>query len=1043
MKHTSNKLNILADKLIDKINQRTNLFDDFVIVTPSLKVEQWFKAYWLKNQDNVLMNVKFIRINKFFSDILKIDNIKHQATNTDYLFFIIKHLLNDDIFNILPDSIKEYIKEKNNINTNRLYDLSLELADLFIKYEQELTNITSWQSAIYSKVLVDIKKHYAYSLLDEYSKTDHFNISNNKSYIIFGFNKFNKLQESIITEYSKQNDLDIFVLDSNDININNDDVTIISSPSILKEVEAVHGEICELLKDKNTKYSDFLMVVPSFKEYGNVIGRVFKQDDELFPNIPYVLCGEKNEHNDFKTCIDILLNIITKGYFTRKDFFKLVNIDLIKTIRNITDEEIKTFSDTIINLEVYRNGVSDLDQWMYLMHRVALSKIVDNNDLEHNLITLPSGQKYYSYSSIGLNDDTLSKFINLVNDIFDFSLIKVNNYINYEDIKDIYRAFNNFFKDYKSLEISSLLNEISNFTYFFYGNYNVELSLLINYLSRLDFADPLNNNLAFSSGITVTEYDKNTILNAKYVFILGCSNNNYPIKNVRSEIDLSELKDDIKEQKDIFNLTLNNYNNKLFISYVNIDLKSYEEFYISNFVKDLFDINKLNTININLDEKRDWNKLYTKAEFKNKDYNLGLLSNKETEEKREIEYNPQVEKVITVKNLADFFTEPLKNKAIRTFGRFDETDDYIQIEYEPVSFRALDINIIFKEILNEVIKDFGLVEGFDVEKDPESICRYTGIIITPVIKEGENYRELIFEDLENGYKGERIVLDGEEVVSEGILYEVTLNGYKDEQINFVDGYYPGESLELLIDSVYNNLPFMKYLHKKYEEYVLKNKVPSLGVPDFGSFEPIIEKLKYTMRVLYNYTKFDFENLKCGYYDFDKFILDQDYPILKKVKNDEIFYFELKEMKFFPYKSNEDYKYLFLYISALFDALSFDDDLDHSIRLIKAIKGNRKFVINRKQAFEILIAMCDLYMDLSDNYLMTPNKLYKDEDDIDKFVNDIINSSWSYYEDEKIFELDKHSGYERDTFKETLSSHKEVWRDLLRFIKKEEDKKSGK
>lgn len=72
------QLSSLADNLISSvIRNKTDCFDETVVVFPNLIIEQWFKAYWLKTQnDNVLMNVSFKTLNEIMPKIIEGRNYK-------------------------------------------------------------------------------------------------------------------------------------------------------------------------------------------------------------------------------------------------------------------------------------------------------------------------------------------------------------------------------------------------------------------------------------------------------------------------------------------------------------------------------------------------------------------------------------------------------------------------------------------------------------------------------------------------------------------------------------------------------------------------------------------------------------------------------------------------------------------------------------------------------------------------------------------------------------------------------------------------------
>ena len=141
--------------LKDYIKSRTNIFDTINVVVPNSKTEQWFKSYWLKTQNDILMNVKFETID---DAMLKLIANKEQfkLLNKDkFKLLVIKNLLNKKEVLDLPSSIYSYIDEEKENFAIRLYDLATKLTDLFIEYENDQFEITGWQKELYEYVLME------------------------------------------------------------------------------------------------------------------------------------------------------------------------------------------------------------------------------------------------------------------------------------------------------------------------------------------------------------------------------------------------------------------------------------------------------------------------------------------------------------------------------------------------------------------------------------------------------------------------------------------------------------------------------------------------------------------------------------------------------------------------------------------------------------------------------------------------------------------------------------------------------------------------
>ena len=72
------QLDHLGQMLIDEIKNRNNPFQKVIIVVPHNKVAQWFKAYWLKNESSVLMNVRFETINNILAEFIDTNKKYHE-----------------------------------------------------------------------------------------------------------------------------------------------------------------------------------------------------------------------------------------------------------------------------------------------------------------------------------------------------------------------------------------------------------------------------------------------------------------------------------------------------------------------------------------------------------------------------------------------------------------------------------------------------------------------------------------------------------------------------------------------------------------------------------------------------------------------------------------------------------------------------------------------------------------------------------------------------------------------------------------------------
>lgn len=700
---TNFQLNNLADLLIKQIKNRKEIFNTFTIVFPNMKMQQWFKAYWLKTQDDVLMNVSFVNIDEMLINLIKSNKNYRLLSKETLKSLIIKHLSN---INLLDEETKNYLYDNKIINPIKLYDLANELSSLFIEYENDLFELeeSSFQKKLYDEVLKDATNNNLATLSYIYNNKIELNVMD-ETLFFFGFITFNKLHEKIINEYSNNANVIIYML-KHDPNYNKD-YYLFSSPSKLREIEVVHSSICSLLKNDDVSYSDFLILANDISEYEAVITRTFNQDNINFLNVPFVINDVKKEESEVSVGLKKLFEIFNKDFYTRLDFFELINNKDIMLARNISKEDIDNFASSIIAMNIYRDKPTS-DDWDYVKKRVLFSKISNLNDINENIIEL-SDKSYLPYSNISFNDESIVKFVKLIDDIKSFKdVLSMSSFINETNLPLIKKELEKWFsiKDENDFETNkyykNVLSTINSWITLKIANNLIPLNTFFYMLFDIAKATLMKKGDYFTKGVTFASFDIDAILQAKYVFFLNASSTSLPVIKVKSEFDLRPYDiNDIAKQKEAFFIQYQNTSN-FNVSYVNKDLKTDEEFYKSSFIMDLLAINKINEVEISLDETRPWNELFTKKSYKNKAYYLGLLKDEVEEDKKSI-VNPSstLLKKVKAKDMATYLEEPLKYKATFLFGRKDELDENIKKEYEPF---ALD-NLRFAELTKRIIAE--------------------------------------------------------------------------------------------------------------------------------------------------------------------------------------------------------------------------------------------------------------------------------------------------------------------------------------------------
>ena len=985
------KLNLLGDKLIDEIKNNKDFFSTIFVVVPSIKVEQWFKAYWLRKEDAVLMNVKFININSFFKDVIKSDQEYKIAKKDNIRDFIIQIITENKLGKKIPENNEEYVyNDDGSFNSIKLFDLATKLADLFSDYENDNIEIVGYQKELYDLVIEMCLSHNMITLKTLFDKRVSLDKKANKIHV-FGFNKFTNLQQAILDEYSKSFDTQIYqleVVDESDV-----PTTLIAAPSKVREIEQIHSIICEKLLEDGNAYSDFLVLAKDISEYESVITRVFNQDNHKFPSISHVIIEKNKENGDITSGLKVLYEILNKGFFTRLDFFDLVNNPTIQLARNLDPDLINDWMESIIELNVYRDRPY-MDDWDYAKKRVLLSKLSDINRIGENVVTISSGE-FIPYSNISLSDESILKFVRVVDDLKSW-LINVGQIstINESSLFVIKNELDNWFsiKNEDDVETNPNYRPIKNLFFewsnqFGYGIANdlIPYQTLLYAIMNASKATTITKGSYFTNGVTFTSYDPNSTLSAKYIFFLGLDSKALPSSKVKSEIDIRDYDiNDLNEDRDNFFKQYLNADECFYISYVNRDLKSDETFYPSTFIIDLYQRYKNLTrngdeawedalikridIKVSIDENRPWSELFTRREHKNKEYYLGLLdSNKDSGEPKPFIDDHIYPKKISVSSMAKFLEEPLAYKAGVLFGDTDDLDEEIRKEYEPFDLDALSHSVLVSDIAGYMLINHtqiteseaeALKKRFILEHRLPDVCKESiDLVFNELIDEAIKIKETI----------SRLTNDNYEIVT---LDELTIKrGGSDFTI------------------IYNR-PFVRYID------------PNDNIKYYFEIKQLQGDVEKREQIIANHEK-------------------------------------LKELDLEKYA----HKLLRLYVISLCDIASLNDDEEYQSSLMFDVETNIVYKIKPSEARELLNTIYGKMNDLTDNYFLYINMVFghtrgniiESYDDFMSYVFRKERNGWDYFKYAPLFDKNTQLGYERDTFTVVYNRHKEELISLLKFI----------
>lgn len=713
-------LNIIADELIKEILNNKNPFNTYNIIFPNLILEQWFKTYWLKKTNKVLLNVKFTRLIPYINEAYNND-IPLMTTDKMSLFIADILLNNKELFT----EINNYY-DKNYVN---LYDLSNNLARLFNKYENDCFKPLSWQK----KLLDKIHENTNYTFLSEIINKPI--VSDKKTYAI-GFTSLDNIYYKAL---DKLNNITIYF--QNEIKLDHD-IYLCSASSKEREIEFIHDEICKLLEN-NVMLYDILVYAPRVAEYEGVIKKVFSTGgDKSFPLVPYVIMNNNRDLSNSGNAIALLYNILISDEFTRNDFYRLISNPNIQRSRGIDDSKIKDIINALDRMNVYRNN-KKCDEWLYGIKRLLLSKLIGSS-YNDNYINL-DGEIYLPYGSISMDDNTISIICDIVNDILEFRANKDYSIDNIKLMLDKWLSYSinsDFEENYyynKALNVLDFIKEN-----------NLILPKEIIFKAMIDSTKNINvtpSNI-ITGGVTFIDFSPKNVISSKYIFLLGMSENNLPRMDIDNELDERLIKESInKIDYDTYNFICNNAS-KLYISYVNIDLKSLQEFMPSPLVAK----NKID-LKLGLGEDRDYSMLYSKSEFNKKSYGINLTKESNIIERK---YSSiELPKIVKYRELADFINEGLSAKIKRLISKNDNSLENSSKEYEPLKSSIdykLNIDLILKMIeegTNELDEEI-IYEIFNKYKITHDLA-YLDNDITSNVKACNNYYKSFVEGF-NLYK---------------------------------------------------------------------------------------------------------------------------------------------------------------------------------------------------------------------------------------------------------------------------------------------------
>ena len=522
-------------------------------------------------------------------------------------------------------------------------------------------------------------------------------------------------------------------------------ITLTGAPTRLRETEALHSKICELLsKNDDTQLGDILVVAPKIQDYKTAIEQVFDQNDQYaaesdFPYIPYIIADYSGERSLTAEALTILFGILKKGYLSRSDVFALLHNYLVQTVRGISEEEVSNWADWASVLNIYRDR-EDHEDWQKAKNRLLLSRLTTD-------LVEANGYQYLPFESMTTTDSSsLYKFIQVIDELKEWESYAVKEKLDLADIDRLEELLKNwmlFDGDIpdslfnESLVFQNVVEEIERQR--LTTDQNVFADCFANALFDRSAAVTLHSSNILAKGITFANFESNRILSAKYIFFMGLDSKTFPGVDSDNELDLRGDKEHRQpgdesipdRNKNAFVCQLMAAREGIFFSYVNKNLQKDEDIFKTSVLSDLFQTvyipgvdehNKPKLENteyekhIKIDEDRPWKELFTQREFRNKNNFIQLQKNekpqKPSDRIKSILNNSGNQKAtppdrVTISQIKAFLKEPFVFAVNQKLTKEYDDEEKEQLEFEPLFLDRLQNSEIRKTYIPAEIENRG------------------------------------------------------------------------------------------------------------------------------------------------------------------------------------------------------------------------------------------------------------------------------------------------------------------------------------------------
>lgn len=558
-------------------------------------------------------------------------------------------------------------------------------------------------------------------------------------------------------------------------NPNDPSLTITAAPSKIREVEAVHSQICKLL-EKGADVRDILVVSPKLADYRTAIYQVFDQSEKTTPNgihVHFVILDSAQKKSLLGEALDILFAIRKKGALCREDFFSLVRNPIVQTVKKFSPDDVSKWEVWVNDMNVYRdhNAASNAkEDWLCGVHRLLLARLSDS-------VVWGGDEEFLPYANIDSEGKaSLNHFADIVLSLESWIQKVKKPLVQNSDADDSFTtaSFLEFLNDFflmqnvsaglagESIIYNKVIQAVNELNYqFATGISEISWNIVAQTVQCAAMGAEYSCGNLFVGGISFMKFAPNRTIPVKHLFYLGANAKDFPGSKSFDTLDLRKSVarwpgDDTPVEKNryAFLCQLMSTSESLHISYQNMYLPKDQELFPSSMVNDLRNFLKkavndpsveiLLDQKISIDENRAESELYTERELRNKktverfndgsgvrNFLDGVLDKAE-------DASQKLPERVSSYSIRKFLEDPFEYQANETMY-FEDGEDLSKVSMEPVEWNRLQSSA--------ALKDFVAIQ-LGIPEDKNNVIDKDLLRLRGSLPLGE-YGEKIWNDLQS------------------------------------------------------------------------------------------------------------------------------------------------------------------------------------------------------------------------------------------------------------------------------------------------------